>query len=83
MMIALHRSVTAYCELDKWSFDPRYTQGRCPICGWAPEKAPAVPRWLAIVNRVDWQLAGLFLFFDLLLVLGLVVAHAAGLLPVR
>ena len=73
----------AYCELDKWSFDPRYTQGQCPICGWAPDKAPKAPAWLALANRVDWDLLGLFLLADVLIVLGLVVAHAAGLLPAR
>jgi hypothetical protein len=73
----------AYCELDSWRFDPRYTQGHCPICGWAPEKAPNAPRWLALANRVDWQLLGLFLLADVLVILGLVVAHAAGLLPAR
>jgi hypothetical protein len=38
---------------------------------------------LAIANRVDWELLGLFLLADLLIVLGLVVAHAAGVLPAR
>jgi hypothetical protein len=71
------------CELDRWRFDSRYTQGRCPICGWKPEGAPAVPRWMAIANRVDWQLLGLFLLADVFIVLGLVVARAAGLLPAR
>ena len=74
----LHRS--AYCELDRWSFDPRYTQGRCPICGWAPDGAPTNPRWLALANRVDWELAGLLLLVDVLILLGLVVARASGLL---
>lgn len=72
----------AYCEADKWSFDPRYTQGKCPICGWAPEGAPVAPAWLRLANRMDWEMLGLFMFFDLLVVLGLLVAHAAGLLPV-
>jgi hypothetical protein len=68
------------CEHDVWTFDPRYTQGCCPICGWAPEGAPNAPRWLAIVNRVDWQTVGLFLLADVFVLLGLVVARAAGLL---
>jgi hypothetical protein len=71
------------CELDRWRFDPRYTQGVCPICGWAPEGAAKMPRWMAIVDRVDWELLGLFLLADLFVILGLVVANAAGLLPVR
>jgi len=76
-----HRPVTAYCEADKWKFDPRYTQGRCPICGWKPEGAPNAPRWLAIANRLDWEMLGLFLLADVLVLLGLIVAHAAGILP--
>jgi hypothetical protein len=70
----------AYCELDRWSFDPRYTQGRCPICGWAPGGARAYPRWMVLANRIDWELAGLLLLVDLLVIAGLVVAREAGLL---
>jgi len=70
----------ARCELDRWSFDPRYTQGRCPICGWAPEGARAYPAWMVLARRVDWDLLGLFLFADLLILLGLIVARASGLL---
>jgi hypothetical protein len=70
----------AYCELDRWSFDPRYTQGRCPICGWAPEGAPTYPRWMVLANRIDWELAGLLLLVDVLVIAGLVVGRAAGLL---
>ena len=75
------RSARAYCEADRWSFDPRYTQGHCPICGWTPEGAANAPGWLALVNRVDWDIVGLFLLVDVLFLLGLVVANAAGLLP--
>jgi hypothetical protein len=75
------RSGRAYCEADGWSFDPRYTQGRCPICGWQPEGAPDAPGWLALVKRLDWEILGLFLLVDVLFLLGLVVANAAGLLP--
>ena len=70
----------AYCELDRWSFDPRYTQGRCPICGWAPADAPTYPRWMVLANRIDWELAGLLLLVDVLVIAGLVVARGAGLL---
>ena len=73
-------AVRAYCERDKWSFDPRYTQGRCPICSWAPEGAPAMPAWMAMVQRIDWELFGLLLLADLLFFLGLVVARGAGLI---
>ncbi|TMD94740.1 MAG: hypothetical protein E6I72_12035 [Chloroflexi bacterium] len=68
------------CDTDGWSFDPRYTQGRCPICGWTPEGAPDAPRWLALANRLDWQMVGLWALVDVLVLLGLIVAHGAGLL---
>jgi len=71
----------AFCEADQWSFDPRYTQGRCPICGWQPAGAAAAPAWLALANRLDWDMIGLFVFADVLILLGLVVANAAGLIP--
>jgi len=77
----VRRSVRAYCEADGWSFDPRYTQGKCPICGWLPEHAPNAPDWLALANRVDWDIVGLFLLADVLVLLGLIVANAAGLFP--
>ena len=71
----------AFCEVDQWSFDPRYTQGRCPICGWAPEGVATAPRWLAVANRLDWEMLGLLLLADVLVMLGLIVASATGLMP--
>ena len=68
----------AYCELDKWSFDPRYTEGRCPICGWTPPGAPTAPAWLAVARKLEWELTGLVLLLAVLVILGVVVARAAG-----
>ena len=86
-MIALRRlgragrpANRAYCEADQWAFDPRYTQGQCPICGWKPEGARAYPMWMVLARRVDWDLLALFLFADLLILLAVVVARAGGLL---
>lgn len=70
--------VPCYCELDKWSFDPRYTEGRCPICGWAPEGAPTAPAWLRRARKFEWELTGLMVLLVVLVVLAAVVAHAAG-----
>jgi hypothetical protein len=67
-----------YCDLDRWSFDPRYTEGRCPICGWAPEGAPSAPKWLIRARRFEWELSGLVALLVVLVVLAAVVAHAAG-----
>ncbi len=77
---APRRLARARCPTDDWTFDPRYTNGLCPICGWAAEGAPTVPRWLAIANRMDWEMLGLFALADVLVLLGLIVAHAAGLI---
>jgi hypothetical protein len=83
-VIALRRArvggagVREYCELDRWSFDPRYTEGRCPICGWRPEGAPSAPLWLSVARRVEWELIGLVALLIVLVVLAVVVARAAG-----
>ena len=68
----------AYCELDQWSFDPRYTEGRCPICGWAPPGAPSAPRWLVLARSLEWELLGLIMLMVVLVGLGVVAADAAG-----
>src|SRR5438477_359396 len=36
LRLASTRPARVMCDADGWSFDPRYTQGRCPICGWTP-----------------------------------------------
>ena len=38
------------------------------------------PRWMALLRRVDWELFGLLVLVDVLVVLGLAVARAGGLL---
>jgi hypothetical protein len=67
-----------HCELDDWTFDARYTDGRCPICGWQPDGAPVAPPWLSAARRFEWELTGLFVLLIVLAVLGAVVASAAG-----
>jgi len=75
---ARRKSGRAYCELDRWSFDPRYTDGRCPICGWTPPGAQSAPFWLVMARKFEWELAGLVLLTVVLFVIGVWVAHAAG-----
>src|SRR5438132_884950 len=62
-----------FCELDRWSFDARYTNGRCPICGWAPAGAPTAPGWLMAGRRMDWQVLGLLALAIMLLLVWLIV----------
>ena len=68
----------AFCELDGWSFDPRYTEGRCPICGWVVPGAPEAPLWLSLARRFEWELGGLVVLMAVLTLIAVMVIHAAG-----
>lgn len=68
----------AFCELDGWSFDPRYTEGKCPICGWVAPGAPEAPWWLILARRFEWEMAGLVALMAVLALIGIAVVHAAG-----
>jgi hypothetical protein len=70
--------IRAFCELDGWSFDPRYTEGRCPICGWVAPNAPEAPLWLTLARRFEWELAGLVVLMAVLAIIAVAVVHAAG-----
>jgi hypothetical protein len=74
-----------HCEVDDWDFDPRYTAGECPICGWRPNAGPAkaLPAWRKRLDQVPWDLIGLGMLFVVLVTLGVFVAMAAkiNLLP--
>jgi hypothetical protein len=70
----------AHCELDDWTFDPRYTQGRCPICGWEAPDAAAVLEPGPVVKElrsVDWDIVFLAALFLVLVALALIVGNAA------
>ncbi|MFN2464284.1 MAG: hypothetical protein ABR573_10335 [Candidatus Dormibacteria bacterium] len=81
MISALQRTPAPrlHCEVDSWDFDPRYTAGACPICGWAPEaiQMPAVPAWQTQLAWVPWDYVGLAALFVALVALGIFVAIAA------
>lgn len=68
----------AFCELDGWSFDPRYTEGKCPICGWVAPGAPEAPWWMTLARRFEWELAGLLVLLVVLALGAVAVIHAAG-----
>jgi len=54
---------------------------RGSACEFARRSAKRV--WLAGAGQpLDWEMLGLFFLADVLVVLGPVVAHAAGILPV-
>lgn len=66
---------TAHCELDDWEFDPRYTDGACPICGWQAEGVlKPKPDWLVQLEALPWDLISLGVLGAVLLVLAVIVA---------
>ena len=72
------RATRAYCELDDWRFDPRYTEGKCPICGWVAPDVQSAPLWLTLARRFEWELAGLLVLLVLLVLAAAAVTQAAG-----
>ena len=51
----------ATCPNDGWTFAPRYTDGRCPLCGWESDVDVTPPPFA----QVDW-------FWPALIALGVV-----------
>jgi hypothetical protein len=73
-----------HCDLDDWDFDPQYTGGACPICGWAPEGAlKPKPAWQVRLEALPWDLIFLVVLAVVLIVLGVIVGINAkiSLLP--
>lgn len=74
-------SVSVRCDLDQWNFDPRYTEGCCPICGKRVQIADVAPRWLLLSRRVPWDIVFLFALFFVLAIAAQIVIQAVGLWP--
>jgi hypothetical protein len=74
-------ALSVHCAADRWDFDPRYTDGACPICGTPVEGAAAAPRWLRLSRRVPWDVVLLLALFLVLVVLAKLALHAAGIWP--
>ena len=72
-------ALLVHCELDDWDYDPRYTEGACPICGTHPDGAPLAPLWLLLSRRVPWDMVFLGVLAVLLVVMAAVVIGASGL----
>jgi hypothetical protein len=68
---------TLHCPNDNWDFDPRYTDGACPICGWGPGKKPTPP-WLVRAETLPWDYFALAVFAVVLIVVGILVGVAGG-----
>jgi hypothetical protein len=65
--------VQAICPVDSWPFRPRYTEGRCPLCGW---EAPGAVVRLPLSRRLDsfsWMALSLIGLSVLMLILVVVL----------
>ena len=58
----------AVCPVDDWTFTPRYTDGRCPLCGW---EAPTTGE--ATVGGGDWFWAGMLILLTVSVAMGILV----------
>lgn len=72
---APHPGGRAHCPVDDWTFDPRYTDGVCPLCGWRPPGAPIEP---PVSARIDWfwPTVGLMAAVSILMAVLVLVAYA-------
>ncbi len=69
--------VKAICPSDSWVFRPRYTDGRCPLCGWEPPGAVVRLPLSRRVDRFGWMAIALLLVSVLMaLLVSLVYARA-------
>jgi hypothetical protein len=68
---------TLHCVNDDWDFDPRYTDGVCPICGWGP--GPRPPTQIeALLRKIPWDFVFLVVLAVVLVIIGVLVGRAAG-----
>jgi hypothetical protein len=63
----------AHCPNDDWDFDPRYTDGVCPLDGWRPPGAPVEP---PVAARIDWFWPSVGLLAVMSIVMGVLVLIA-------
>ena len=49
----------AICPTDSWAFTPLYTNGSCPLCGWAPDGYAYRPPLFTPYERYWGALAGI------------------------
>jgi hypothetical protein len=65
------REPQVVCPVDDWAFTPRYTEGRCPLCGW---EAPAGAE--AAGSGGDWFWAGMAILVAVSVTMGVLVVLA-------
>jgi len=64
-----HAEPQAICPVDDWAFTPRYTEGRCPLCGW---EAPGTGELAARTGR-DWFWPAIVVLLVVSVVMGILV----------
>jgi hypothetical protein len=64
-----HAEPQAICPIDDWAFTPRYTEGRCPLCGW---QAPGAEELAARAGR-DWFWPAIAVLLVVSVVMGVLV----------
>jgi hypothetical protein len=62
-----------HCEFDDWDFAPQFTDGVCPLCGWAPDGYEANP---PLSQRIDWFMIMLAVVVLASLLMGILVLRA-------
>ncbi len=67
----------AICPVNSWAFSPLYSNGRCPLCGWAPEGYAYAPPLLTPYERYWGMLAGIGAV-SLVMCIAVLVAYLRG-----
>jgi hypothetical protein len=65
------REPQAVCPVDDWAFTPRWTEGRCPLCGWEAPADAAAAR-----GGGDWFWAGMAILLAVSVAMGALVVLA-------
>ncbi|HEV7677968.1 MAG TPA: hypothetical protein VGQ42_05335 [Candidatus Dormibacteraeota bacterium] len=71
------RRARAVCPVDSWAFAPAYTDGRCPLCGWAPQGYVYSPPLLTPYDRYWAAMAGIAAI-SVIMLIAVVIAFSRG-----
>jgi len=71
------RRAQVICPIDKRAFTPLYTDGACPLCGWAPDGYVHATPFLTPYDRY-WGAMGAIAAVSVLMGVVVLVAFAKG-----
>ena len=71
----LDQHARAICPVDSWAFTPLYTDGHCPLCGWAPDGYVHTKPPLTSYERYWGAMAGITAMSLLMLIVVVVAAR--------